>query len=158
MRYRKLGNSELLISEIGFGSWLTFTDPQRKRLAVSCVHRALDLGINFLDTANVYGQQVNDDAAASGPHVDPSLFTEAEQGVPCDLWQGRNLRPAPALSRPRQKPRLSSWIWFPEVIGKGYDSRRGATIAMHAAVKSERNGLRHKPAQTRGKSFMLRYG
>ena len=56
MKYRKLGNSELLISEIGFGSWLTFTDPQRKQLAISCVHRALDLGINFLDTANVYGR------------------------------------------------------------------------------------------------------
>jgi len=26
MKYRKLGNSELLVSEIGFGSWLTFTD------------------------------------------------------------------------------------------------------------------------------------
>ena len=56
MKYRKLGTSELLISEIGFGSWLTFTDPQRKQLAISCVHRALDLGINFLDTANVYGR------------------------------------------------------------------------------------------------------
>ena len=56
MKYRTLGNSELLISEIGFGSWLTFTDPQRKQLAISCVHRALDLGINFLDTANVYGR------------------------------------------------------------------------------------------------------
>ena len=56
MKYRKLGNSELLISEIGFGSWLTFTDPQRKQLAISSVHRALDLGINFLDTANVYGR------------------------------------------------------------------------------------------------------
>jgi aryl-alcohol dehydrogenase-like predicted oxidoreductase len=56
MKYRKLGNSELRISEIGFGSWLTFTDPQRKQLAISCVHRALDIGINFLDTANVYGQ------------------------------------------------------------------------------------------------------
>ena len=58
MKYRKLGNSHLLISEIGFGSWLTFTDPQRKQLAISCVHRALDLGINFLDTANVYGRGV----------------------------------------------------------------------------------------------------
>jgi aryl-alcohol dehydrogenase-like predicted oxidoreductase len=58
MKYRKLGNSDLLISEIGFGSWLTFTDPQRKELVISCVHRALDLGINFLDTANVYGQGV----------------------------------------------------------------------------------------------------
>ena len=56
MKYRKLGTSELLISEIGFGSWLTFTDPQRKQLAISCVRRALDLGINFLDTANVYGR------------------------------------------------------------------------------------------------------
>jgi aryl-alcohol dehydrogenase-like predicted oxidoreductase len=56
VKYRKLGNSELLISEIGLGSWLTFTEPQRKRVAVSCVHRALDIGINFLDTANVYGQ------------------------------------------------------------------------------------------------------
>lgn len=56
MKYRKLGNSELLISELGFGSWLTFTNPQRKQLAISCVHRALDLGINFLDTANVYGR------------------------------------------------------------------------------------------------------
>jgi aryl-alcohol dehydrogenase-like predicted oxidoreductase len=56
MNYRTLGTSELLISEIGFGSWLTFSDPQRQQLAISCVHRALDLGINFLDTANVYGQ------------------------------------------------------------------------------------------------------
>jgi aryl-alcohol dehydrogenase-like predicted oxidoreductase len=56
MNYRKLGTSDLLISEIGFGSWLTFTDPQRKQLAISCVHRALELGINFLDTANVYGR------------------------------------------------------------------------------------------------------
>jgi len=56
MKYRKLGTSDLVISEIGFGSWLNFTDPQRKPLAISCVHRALDLGINFLDTANVYGR------------------------------------------------------------------------------------------------------
>jgi aryl-alcohol dehydrogenase-like predicted oxidoreductase len=56
MKYRKLGNSNLEISEIGFGSWLTFTDPQRKDAAIACVHRALDRGINFLDTANVYGR------------------------------------------------------------------------------------------------------
>jgi aryl-alcohol dehydrogenase-like predicted oxidoreductase len=56
MKYRKLGNSDLEISEIGFGSWLTFTDPQRKDAAIACVHRALERGINFLDTANVYGR------------------------------------------------------------------------------------------------------
>src|SRR2546427_10234966 len=67
MKYRKLGNSELLISEIGFGSWLTFTDPQRKQLAISCVHRALDLGINFLDTANVYGGGAGETGLGGGP-------------------------------------------------------------------------------------------
>jgi len=56
VKYRKLGNSDLVVSEIGFGSWLTFTDPQRKQAAIACVHRALERGINFLDTANVYGR------------------------------------------------------------------------------------------------------
>src|SRR5262252_2334774 len=56
VKYRKLRSSDLLISERGFGSWLTFTDPQRKQLTISSVHRALDLGIKFLDTANVYGR------------------------------------------------------------------------------------------------------
>ena len=56
MKFRKLGSSDLHISEIGFGSWLTFTDPQRKQAAIACVQRALSLGINFFDTANVYGR------------------------------------------------------------------------------------------------------
>ncbi len=56
MKFRQLGRSDLRVSEIGFGSWLTFTDPQRKDLAIACVHRALERGINFLDTANIYGK------------------------------------------------------------------------------------------------------
>jgi aryl-alcohol dehydrogenase-like predicted oxidoreductase len=56
MNYRKLGSSDLLVSEIAFGSWLTFTDPSRKSDAIACVHRALERGITLLDTANVYGR------------------------------------------------------------------------------------------------------
>jgi len=56
MKYRRLGDSDLKVSEIGFGSWLTFSDPQRRATAAACVQRALDLGVNFLDTANVYGR------------------------------------------------------------------------------------------------------
>jgi 1-deoxyxylulose-5-phosphate synthase len=56
MNFRQLGSSDLKVSEIGFGSWLTFTDPQRKDAAIACVHRALERGVNFLDTANVYGR------------------------------------------------------------------------------------------------------
>ncbi len=55
MQYRQLGRSELRVSTIAFGSWLTFTDAKRRQDAIECVHRALDLGINLLDTANVYG-------------------------------------------------------------------------------------------------------
>lgn len=56
MNYRKLGSSDLLVSEIAFGSWLTFTDASRKNDAIACVHRALERGITLLDTANVYGR------------------------------------------------------------------------------------------------------
>jgi aryl-alcohol dehydrogenase-like predicted oxidoreductase len=56
MNYRKLGSSDLLVSEIAFGSWLTFADASRKSDAIACVHRALERGITLLDTANVYGR------------------------------------------------------------------------------------------------------
>jgi aryl-alcohol dehydrogenase-like predicted oxidoreductase len=56
MKYRKLGSSDLVVSEIAFGSWLTFTDVARKKDAIACVHRALECGITLLDTANVYGR------------------------------------------------------------------------------------------------------
>jgi aryl-alcohol dehydrogenase-like predicted oxidoreductase len=55
MNYRRLGSSDLLVSEIAFGSWLNFSDGPQKANAIACVHRALDRGITLLDTANVYG-------------------------------------------------------------------------------------------------------
>lgn len=56
MKYRKLGSSDLLVSEIAFGSWLTFSSAARRDNAVACVHRALDRGVTLFDTANVYGR------------------------------------------------------------------------------------------------------
>jgi 1-deoxyxylulose-5-phosphate synthase len=56
MKYRKLGHSDLIVSEIAFGSWLTFSDAAHKANAVACVHRALDRGVTLLDTANIYGR------------------------------------------------------------------------------------------------------
>jgi aryl-alcohol dehydrogenase-like predicted oxidoreductase len=56
MKYRQLGSSNLMVSEIAFGSWLTFSDSVRKQGAIACVHRALDRGITLLDTANIYGR------------------------------------------------------------------------------------------------------
>jgi aryl-alcohol dehydrogenase-like predicted oxidoreductase len=54
VKYRKLGSSDLMVSEIAFGSWLTFSASRRRDAAIACVHRALDRGITLFDTANVY--------------------------------------------------------------------------------------------------------
>jgi aryl-alcohol dehydrogenase-like predicted oxidoreductase len=56
MKYRKLGASDLNVSEISLGSWLTFGVGIEKEKTVACVNKAFDLGINFIDTANVYGR------------------------------------------------------------------------------------------------------
>src|SRR5882762_3566495 len=56
LKYRQLGDSQLTVSEIAFGSWLTFSDGPQKDNAIACVHRALDRGITLIDTANVYGR------------------------------------------------------------------------------------------------------
>lgn len=56
MHYRKLGNSDIFVSEIALGSWLTFGAGIEKQQAEACVHRALDLGITLIDTANIYGR------------------------------------------------------------------------------------------------------
>ena len=56
MEYRRLGSSDLDVSEIALGSWLTFGGGVERDRAVACVDRAFELGINFIDTANVYGR------------------------------------------------------------------------------------------------------
>src|ERR1700761_25300 len=56
MKYRKLGASDLTVSEISLGSWLTYGVGVEQDKARACVDRAFDLGINFIDTANAYGR------------------------------------------------------------------------------------------------------
>ena len=54
MEYRQLGDSDLRVSEICLGSWLTYGGGVADREAEACVDAAFDVGINFIDTANVY--------------------------------------------------------------------------------------------------------
>ena len=56
MKYRKLGSSDLTVSAIALGSWLTFGIGVERDRAAACVDRAFEVGINFIDTANVYGR------------------------------------------------------------------------------------------------------
>lgn len=56
MKYRQLGKSDLNVSEICLGSWLTYGGGVERQQAEACIHKAFDVGINFIDTANVYGR------------------------------------------------------------------------------------------------------
>jgi aryl-alcohol dehydrogenase-like predicted oxidoreductase len=54
MKNRQLGSSDLQVSEISLGSWLTYGGGVERDQAEACVAKAFDVGINFIDTANVY--------------------------------------------------------------------------------------------------------
>jgi aryl-alcohol dehydrogenase-like predicted oxidoreductase len=56
MNRRKLGSSDLEVSEISLGSWLTYSGGVERERALACVNAAFEAGINFIDTANVYGR------------------------------------------------------------------------------------------------------
>ncbi|HET7316224.1 MAG TPA: aldo/keto reductase family protein [Sphingomicrobium sp.] len=56
MQYRQLGDSDLRVSEISLGSWLTYGGGVEAEKARACLDEAFAQGINFIDTANVYGQ------------------------------------------------------------------------------------------------------
>ena len=56
MKYRKLGSSSLEVSEISLGSWLTYGVGVEADKARACLDAAFDVGINFIDTANIYGR------------------------------------------------------------------------------------------------------
>ena len=53
VRRRQLGSSDLQVSEISLGSWLTYGGGVERERAEACVAKAFELGIDFIDTANV---------------------------------------------------------------------------------------------------------
>ena len=61
MKTRQLGNSDLNITPIGFGAWAIGGDwqfgwgAQDDNESIAAIHRALDLGVNWIDTAAIYG-------------------------------------------------------------------------------------------------------
>jgi len=54
MEYRNLGNSGLKISELSFGSWVTFVNQLNEKSAMDCMSYAYDKGVNFFDNAEAY--------------------------------------------------------------------------------------------------------
>ncbi len=56
MQRRRLGDSDLEVSEISLGSWLTYAGGVERERTEACTRAAFDAGINFFDTANAYGR------------------------------------------------------------------------------------------------------
>lgn len=96
MQTRQLGKSDLFITPIGFGSWAIGGSgyqfawgPQDDNESIAAIQRALDLGINWIDTAAVYGLGHSEEIVAralKGRSPRPYVFTKCER-----VWgeQGR---------------------------------------------------------------------
>jgi len=87
MKTKQLGNSDLCITPVGFGSWAIggagwqfAWGKQNDADSVAAIHRALEMGINWIDTAAVYGtghsEEIVARALASLPGPRPYVFTK----------------------------------------------------------------------------------
>jgi aryl-alcohol dehydrogenase-like predicted oxidoreductase len=95
MQTRQLGNSDLHITRVGYGAWAIGGSgwqfawgPQDDNDSIAAIHRALELGVNWIDTAAAYGLGHSEEIVAralktwSGPK--PYVFTK------CGLrWDGK---------------------------------------------------------------------
>ena len=70
MEYRRLGKAGVLVSELSFGSWVTFGNQVDEKVAKECLYHAYDNGINFFDNAEVY-------AAGKSEEVMGKIISEA---------------------------------------------------------------------------------
>src|SRR3954468_1611557 len=55
MEFRRLGDSDIEVSAISLGSWLTYSGGVEREHTEACTRAAFEVGINFFDTANIYG-------------------------------------------------------------------------------------------------------
>ncbi len=87
MKTRRLGNSDLSITSVGFGAWAIGGSgwefgwgEQDDKASVAAIHRALELGVNWIDTAAVYGMGHSEEVVAlalrTWPGPRPYVFTK----------------------------------------------------------------------------------
>jgi len=102
MEKRRLGNSNMEVSAIGFGcmgmSW-SYGPPKDKQEMISLLHAAVERGVTFFDTAEVYGPLLNEElvgealAPFRGNVVIATKFGWEANPDDCGRWSGLNSRP-----------------------------------------------------------------
>ncbi|PJN27876.1 aldo/keto reductase [Kitasatospora sp. CB02891] len=140
MRYRQLGRSGVEVSEVGFGAWGIGASGwigAREDESLAALHRAIDLGVNFIDTARGYGEserlvgKVVRERAAAGQQVRvatkvPPLNRQwpARPGVdPAETFPGAHIRESVQTSlRASGLERfdlVQFHVWHDEWMGRG---------------------------------------
>src|SRR4029078_4459405 len=93
MNYRRLGDSDLEVSEISLGSWLTYSGGVGREQTEDWTEAAFEAGINFFDTANVYGRGAAEEAwgeiLSGRPRDSYVLATKGWGQMSADLHAGR---------------------------------------------------------------------
>eukprot|EP01134_Creolimax_fragrantissima_P001770 CFRG1770T1 len=102
MKYNNLGNSGILVSELSFGSWVTFGNTTDSGLAFQLMKRAYEAGINFFDNAEGYtagsSEVVMGDAVAQG--VAEGVWERSDLVISTKIFFGTKAGPnARGLSR-----------------------------------------------------------
>jgi aryl-alcohol dehydrogenase-like predicted oxidoreductase len=104
MQYRPLGRTGWNISEIGFGAWGIGGDAWGStddKASLVALHKAIDLGVNFIDTADVYGD-------GHSEHLIAQVRKERREQIIIATKAGRRLNPHTAEGYNRQN--LTSFV------------------------------------------------
>jgi aryl-alcohol dehydrogenase-like predicted oxidoreductase len=104
---RQLGNSDLQLTAIGFGAWAIgggdwqyAWGPQEDRKSIEAIHRALEAGINWIDTAAVYGLGHSEEVvgtALKSVTTKPLVFTK------CSMTWGEDRKIVQTLKKIREE-------------------------------------------------------
>jgi aryl-alcohol dehydrogenase-like predicted oxidoreductase len=88
MQYRKLGKTGFQVSEISFGAWAIGADwgYVDENDAIRALHSAIDQGVNFIDTADVYGDGRSEQIIAR-------VLKERSEEIVVATKAGRRLNP-----------------------------------------------------------------
>ena len=136
MKYRTLGRTGLTVSEIGYGAWGIGASQwvgAREDESVAALHRAIELGVNFIDTARGYGESERIVGGVLRDHPDVLVATKvppkngiwpAPSGVhPDETFPGdhirANLETSLAASGLEAFDVLQFHVWSDEWVGKG---------------------------------------
>lgn len=136
MEYRQLGRTGLRVSEIGYGAWgigASQWKGAQEDESIAALHRAIDLGVNFVDTARGYGESERIVGSVLREHPDVLVATKVppKNGVwpapdglhPDETFPGDHIRESLetslAASGLEAFDVLQFHVWSDEWVGKG---------------------------------------